>query len=188
LRILAYLTTIIVAFRFYGSLAQFLTLNTFLNSQTATTVSLVALLLLTFIATKLLTMLILKMLKLGEGGIINKVAGLLLGACRWIVVLSIAFMLIDRSPLSTLKTDIHSRSLLGPKIASVGPAMFDFLSMLSPQLSIPAEQLKGLVGKRVEVRVTTDPALLGGFVARIGSEVYDASVSGKIHKFRESLT
>lgn len=42
--------------------------------------------------------------------------------------------------------------------------------------------------KRVDVRVTTDPALLGGFVARIGSEIFDASVAGKIDKFRESLT
>ena len=30
-------------------------------------------------------------------------------------------------------------------------------------------------------------AVLGGFVAQIGSEVYDASVAGKINKFRESL-
>jgi F-type H+-transporting ATPase subunit delta len=43
------------------------------------------------------------------------------------------------------------------------------------------------VGQKVEVDVTVDPTLLGGFVAQIGSEVYDASVSGKIHKFRESL-
>lgn len=42
-------------------------------------------------------------------------------------------------------------------------------------------------GKRVDVRVTTDAALLGGFVARVGSEIYDASVAGKIEKFRESL-
>ncbi len=42
--------------------------------------------------------------------------------------------------------------------------------------------------KSVDVRVTTNPALLGGFVARIGSEVFDASVAGKIDKFRESLT
>jgi F-type H+-transporting ATPase subunit delta len=42
-------------------------------------------------------------------------------------------------------------------------------------------------GHRVEVTVTTDPSLLGGFVAKVGSEVYDASVAGKINKFRESL-
>lgn len=43
-------------------------------------------------------------------------------------------------------------------------------------------------GKRVEVTVATDPTLLGGLVAKVGSEVYDASVSGKINKFRESLS
>jgi F-type H+-transporting ATPase subunit delta len=43
-------------------------------------------------------------------------------------------------------------------------------------------------GRRVEVNVTTDPSLLGGFVAKIGSEVYDASVAGKLTKFRTSLT
>ncbi|HEV7921404.1 MAG TPA: ATP synthase F1 subunit delta [Thermoanaerobaculia bacterium] len=42
--------------------------------------------------------------------------------------------------------------------------------------------------KGVELRVSVDPALLGGFVARVGSEIYDASVHGKIEKFRESLT
>jgi F0F1-type ATP synthase delta subunit len=35
--------------------------------------------------------------------------------------------------------------------------------------------------------VTPDATLLGGFVARVGSEIYDASVVGKIDKFRESL-
>ncbi len=42
-------------------------------------------------------------------------------------------------------------------------------------------------GRKVELAVTTDPSLIGGFVARIGSEVYDASVAGKIGKFREAL-
>jgi len=47
--------------------------------------------------------------------------------------------------------------------------------------------LEKKTGRKVEVDVTVDPTLLGGFVAQIGSEVYDASVSGKINKFRESL-
>jgi F-type H+-transporting ATPase subunit delta len=42
-------------------------------------------------------------------------------------------------------------------------------------------------GKRVEVRLETDPSLLGGFVAKIGSEIFDASVAGKIARFREQL-
>jgi F-type H+-transporting ATPase subunit delta len=47
--------------------------------------------------------------------------------------------------------------------------------------------LQRKVGANVEVDITVDPTLIGGFVARIGSEVYDASVAGKIGKFRESL-
>ena len=47
--------------------------------------------------------------------------------------------------------------------------------------------LEQKAGRRVEVRIETDPSLIGGFVARIGSEVLDASVAGKINKFRESL-
>lgn len=43
-------------------------------------------------------------------------------------------------------------------------------------------------GKGVEIHLTVDPTLLGGFVARVGSEIYDASVAGKIERFRESLT
>ncbi|HEV2720435.1 MAG TPA: ATP synthase F1 subunit delta [Thermoanaerobaculia bacterium] len=51
-----------------------------------------------------------------------------------------------------------------------------------------ARTLEQKFGRKIEVTVTTDPALLGGFVAKVGSEVFDASVSGKIHRFRESLT
>lgn len=42
-------------------------------------------------------------------------------------------------------------------------------------------------GKKIELEVSTDPELLGGFVAQIGSEIYDASVRGRIENLRESL-
>jgi F-type H+-transporting ATPase subunit delta len=47
--------------------------------------------------------------------------------------------------------------------------------------------LEKKAGRKVEMIVTTDPTLIAGFVAKVGSEVYDASVLGKIDKFRESL-
>ena len=50
-----------------------------------------------------------------------------------------------------------------------------------------ADTLSKKVGKKVELDIRTDPKLLGGFVVRIGSEIWDASVAGKINKFRESL-
>ena len=56
------------------------------------------------------------------------------------------------------------------------------------ELASLRQTLETKFGKRVDVRVTTDPNLLGGFVARVGSEIFNASVAGKIEKFRESLT
>jgi F-type H+-transporting ATPase subunit delta len=50
------------------------------------------------------------------------------------------------------------------------------------------QTLEKKVGKRVEIQATTDPELLGGFVAQIGSEILNASVVGKIDKFRRSLS
>jgi F-type H+-transporting ATPase subunit delta len=47
--------------------------------------------------------------------------------------------------------------------------------------------LERKVGGNVDIDLTVDRTLIGGFVAKIGSEVYDASVSGKIDKFRTSL-
>lgn len=41
--------------------------------------------------------------------------------------------------------------------------------------------------KKIQLEVSTDPELLGGFVAQIGSEIYDASVRGRIENLRESL-
>jgi F-type H+-transporting ATPase subunit delta len=72
---------------------------------------------------------------------------------------------------------------LGVAVAEVRTA-----KTLSPnEIAQLADTLGKKVGKKVELDIQTDPELLGGFVARIGSEVWDASVIGKIHKFRESL-
>lgn len=137
LRIAAYLVTVLLAFNFYEPLAQQLTLKTFLNHATASGAAFISILILAFAVTKLVTMLILKMLKVGEGGFILRFIGLLLGGFRWIVLLSLVFMLIDNSPLSQLKTDIHARSVIGNKVAQIGPLAFDYLSNLSPQLGLP---------------------------------------------------
>ena len=47
--------------------------------------------------------------------------------------------------------------------------------------------LEKKAGRKVELTIKTDTELIGGLVAKIGSEVFDASVSGKIERFRDSL-
>lgn len=42
--------------------------------------------------------------------------------------------------------------------------------------------LEKRMGKTVEMEITTDPSLVAGFVAQIGSDLYDASVKGQIRR------
>ena len=79
---------------------------------------------------------------------------------------------------------VYVNDALGVAVAEVRSAK----SLTPEEMSQLAATLGKKVGKKVELDVKTDPSLLGGLVVRIGSEIWDASVVGKIHKFRESLT
>jgi len=54
-----------------------------------------------------------------------------------------------------------------------------------------AEKLKAslgaLTGRRVEMTLATDPGIMGGVVAQIGSTVYDGSVKRQLERVRERL-
>lgn len=77
----------------------------------------------------------------------------------------------------------YVNNALGVAIAEVRSAK----SLGADEIQQLAEMLSKKVGKKVELDIKTDPKLLGGFVVQIGSEIWDASVIGKINKFRESL-
>ncbi|HQR45754.1 MAG TPA: ATP synthase F1 subunit delta [Thermoanaerobaculia bacterium] len=47
--------------------------------------------------------------------------------------------------------------------------------------------LEGRTRRTVRLRTETEPALLGGFVVRIGSEVYDASLATRLARVRAAL-
>ncbi|HYM59816.1 MAG TPA: ATP synthase F1 subunit delta [Thermoanaerobaculia bacterium] len=57
-----------------------------------------------------------------------------------------------------------------------------------PEIQKLQSTLEKKFAKRIELQLATDPDLLGGFVAKVGSAIYDASVAGKIAKFRASLS
>jgi len=141
LRIASYMITVLVAFYFYDQVAQQLTLRTFLNNTTATAVAFVALIVAGFFVTLLIRMLLLKLLKVGEGGFFLRFIGLLLGGLRWLILLSFVFMLVDRSPLSQLKKDVHARSVVGEQVSQLGPVIFDFMAHVSPQLGLPDRKI-----------------------------------------------
>lgn len=48
--------------------------------------------------------------------------------------------------------------------------------------------LTTVTGRTVQLTTHVDPAIIGGLVARIGSTVYDASVTRQLEKMKERLT
>ena len=49
------------------------------------------------------------------------------------------------------------------------------------------ERIGEIVGKRVQLRMHTDPELIGGLVAQIGDEVIDGSVQTRLRRLRTRL-
>ena len=47
--------------------------------------------------------------------------------------------------------------------------------------------LEGKVGKRLEMRESVDPSLLAGFVAQVGSELFDGSLRGQLDRLAKEL-
>jgi F-type H+-transporting ATPase subunit delta len=52
---------------------------------------------------------------------------------------------------------------------------------------IVRERLSGMVGRTVELRLKTDPAVIGGIVARIGDQLIDGSVINQLRRLRARL-
>lgn len=48
-------------------------------------------------------------------------------------------------------------------------------------------QVSRLAGRKAKLKFSTDPALIAGVVARVGSTVYDGSVRGQLERLRTKL-
>ena len=47
--------------------------------------------------------------------------------------------------------------------------------------------LSPAVGAEVRIKESVDPSIVGGIVARVGSVVYDASITRQLEKMRQQL-
>jgi F-type H+-transporting ATPase subunit delta len=45
-----------------------------------------------------------------------------------------------------------------------------------------------LTGKKVQARYSRNPSILGGAIIKIGSTIYDGSITGQLEKIREALS
>ena len=55
------------------------------------------------------------------------------------------------------------------------------------QLQHIADGLKSFTGRKVAVKKTVNPALLGGFTVKIGSRMLDGSLAGKLDRMATHL-
>ena len=67
----------------------------------------------------------------------------------------------------------------------------DLIAGLPKTISITSaeirEALEARTGTRVRLRTEIDPSLLSGFVVRLGSEVFDASLARRLTRARKAL-
>jgi F-type H+-transporting ATPase subunit delta len=55
------------------------------------------------------------------------------------------------------------------------------------ELAAVAKKLSGMTGRTVVVEPSVDPSLLGGIVARVGDQLIDASVRGRLEALKKRL-
>ena len=99
-----------------------------------------------------------------------------------------------------LQVMLHNHRLL--EAATVFRTLRDFYdelqNVLRVRVTVPGplndgesraieEALMARTGKRVKMQIDYDPALLGGFVARAGSRVFDGSVAAAIRRFQAQV-
>lgn len=114
--------------------------------------------------------------------------------------------LVDALQLSRITRNFLYVLVDHRRIASLSDIIRNFeevidarLGFAQAEVSSPAElseaerrtltaQLERLTGKRIRMRYSLDPSLIGGAVARIGSTVYDGSVRGQLAALERRLS
>ncbi len=77
--------------------------------------------------------------------------------------------------------------LLDERLGYVAADVRSAKELSESQKSAIETQVSRLSGKKAKLKFSTDPALIGGVVARVGSTVYDGSVRGQLERLRIKL-
>jgi F-type H+-transporting ATPase subunit delta len=77
--------------------------------------------------------------------------------------------------------------LLDERLGFVAAQVHSAKELNESQRQAIETQVSRLAGKKAKLKFSTDPALIGGVVARVGSTVYDGSVRGQLDRLRAQL-
>lgn len=75
------------------------------------------------------------------------------------------------------------RAHKGIELAEVTTA----LELSEDERRLVAQRLAARVGKNVDLRTRVDPAIIGGVVARVGDQLFDGSVRGRLQALKRRL-
>lgn len=95
-------------------------------------------------------------------------------------------------------SDNRRTALLRDIVEAFDAVVLDRMGVAEAQVTSTAElsagqkeeltaALERMTGKKVRARYTSDPALMGGAVVRIGSTIYDGSVREQLNRLRDRL-
>ncbi len=78
-------------------------------------------------------------------------------------------------------------TLLDERLGFVAAEVRSATPLTPAQTAQLEAQVSRLAGKKAKLKFLSDPALIGGVVARVGSTVYDGSVRGQLERLRTRL-
>jgi ATP synthase F1 delta subunit len=97
-------------------------------------------------------------------------------------------LLVERGRITLLRAIASAFAELWNAARGVLPAQATTAAPLAPeQQEALARALGRATGKDVELSTTVDAALLGGLVVRVGGQVYDGTVQGRLRALRAHL-
>jgi len=103
-------------------------------------------------------------------------------------VLALIAIMLDRKRINLMPAlaDAFAERLRqhrGVELADVTTAV----ELGEAERALVTERISRQMGKRIELRTNVDPNILGGVVVRVGDQLFDASVRGKLEHLRRRL-
>lgn len=104
------------------------------------------------------------------------------------LVRNFLFVIIDHRRMGMLAGITEAfEAFVDERMGVVKAAVSSARALDETQQSVLAAELTRLTGRKVRCEFSTDPALVGGVAAKIGSRVYDGSVRGELSVLRRRL-
>jgi F-type H+-transporting ATPase subunit delta len=105
------------------------------------------------------------------------------------IVVKLLALLADRDRLALLPEIVRSyENRLMEHAQVVRAEVVTAIALAPDRLAALQQGLAGATGRQVQLEHRVDPSIVGGAIARVGSTVYDGSVTTQLEKLKQQLT